>query len=171
MTLRDAKFSLNVNQPVVLRALTARATACRFEGCWCGRFKLVKQYVVFQVNVIDQVVVELGNPGIERTPGIAGTVRWVGVIAKSHQLFKHGAMLCVLGTQHAHGFHHQWASTGFEHGKQNVLFLHHVGKQVLLSILQYSGQTVWDLRVVAMHHSSTPAPVVHRCAEWPPVHP
>ena len=88
---------------------------------------MAKQNVVFQVNVIDQVIVQLCDPGVERTPGIAGALRWAGVIAKLHQLLQHFPVLGVLCAHHAYGLRHKGISTGFEHGKQDVLFLYHVG--------------------------------------------
>ena len=67
-----------------------------------------KQHIVFQVNVVDEVVPELRNAGIKRPPGVARAVWRRGVIRQLNQTVELGTVVKVLSAHHGvvpvHGF-------------------------------------------------------------------
>ena len=65
-------------------------------------------------------------------------------------------MLGVLCAHHADRLRHKRIATGLEHGKQDVFFLHHVGKQILFSFLQQIGQPRRHVWMFAMHRLDSP---------------
>jgi hypothetical protein len=101
--------------------------------------------------MVDQVIVELGDAGIQGAPGVARALGGRGIVGQGVELVERLAVVHMLGTHHANGVHHEGIAAGLQHGEQNGFFLLHVRQQLFVHGFQRIGQACWHIGVVAVH--------------------
>ena len=101
--------------------------------------------------MLDQVIGQLGDAGVERAPGVAGAIRGRGVLGQRHQAFQRLAMLQVFIAHDANRMHHERRRPGLDHREQHRFLLGHVLEQFGLHGFEVLGQADGHLRVIAVH--------------------
>ena len=117
-------------------------------GC---NFESWKQVVVFQMDVLNQVLCQSGCSGIQRLPGIAGPTRGGVLRGQDGQSLQLGSMVDVFMTHHADGVFGHGVSPFFEQGEQNGFFFGHVLQKLILHGFQLIGQTLRYMRVLTVY--------------------
>ena len=108
-----------------------------------ARFKCVdEQHVVFQMDVLHQVITKLQQPAIQGTPGVAGVGRRSDVVGQREQPFQCFAMLIMFKAQHLDRRCGLRADALLQHREQHLFFLEHVAFKFLLHVGQEIGQAV-----------------------------
>jgi hypothetical protein len=110
-----------------------------------------EQHVVFEVDVVDEVVAQLGDARIQGAPGVAGALGGRGVVGQGVEPVQRGAVVHVLGTHHADGLAHEGVAPGLEHRKQHLFLLGHVREQFTVHAFEQVGQPGRHQGVVAVH--------------------
>lgn len=100
-----------------------------------------EQQIVFQVDMLHKVIAEFVKPGVERAPGIAGTLRWADVIGEHHKSLKAVAMIIMLVAHYRNRPLGLAAQSATQHGKENLLFLLHMTLHFLVDSSKQVGKT------------------------------
>ena len=101
--------------------------------------------------MVDQVVSELGNAGIERPPCITSPFGRLHVMGKCVNLIKRVPVAGVLRAHHADGLIGVGAAARLEQWKEDGFLLLHVAQQFLLHLLKQRSQAGGHVRMLAVY--------------------
>ncbi len=108
-------------------------------------------YIVFQADVIHQVINQFINTVIHRFPGGAGFRRRCDVIGGVFNHFQQFARFIVLAFHHADWSHCLAAHALFDHREEDLLFFHHVAGKLFMQHSQVFCQPFWHARFVGVN--------------------
>ncbi len=110
---------------------------------WLHLVETRKQNIVFNVDMLHQVVGQFGKADIKRLPGAACFGRWRKVICELFDLVQKLSVRVMFPAHLRDRVHDGWVSTAPEQWKKNGLFLCHMGFKIVQHIGQDIGKTRW----------------------------